>query len=89
VKILHYVVYCESSDEIGDMVNPGSSSTTTTSRAQIPVIKPYSLYNELAFRIKQSLTCVRKDVPLVKMIMGFDYFPFAGGLQAASLESFF
>ena len=95
VKI-HYVGYNDDSDEwressdIVPLSIPNNSSSTTVNTSNIPVppaVQPYSLYNELGIKIKQSLTCGRKDSPLVKITMGFDYFLFTGGLQQAGIAT--
>ena len=87
---MHHVGYNDDSDEwhestdIVSLSHNSSSATVTTSTVPAPsAIQPYSLYNELDIKIKQSLTCERKASPIVKITMGFDYFLFTGGLQPA------
>ena len=87
VKI-HYVGYNDGYDEwreVGDIVppsaEPGNPSGGSQTRQTIQ--QQYSLYKELSIKIKQFLTCGRKQSPSVKINMGFDYLLFVGGLQAA------
>jgi len=77
----------ESSEIVLLSIPVNNSSDTTVNAATIPVpptIQPYNLYSELGIRIKQSLTCRRKDS---KITMGFDYFLFMGGLQPAGIAT--
>ena len=46
-----------------------------------------SHYKELHIKIKQLLTCGRKQSPSVKINMGFDYLLFVGGLQVAGVTT--
>ena len=62
---IHYVGYANSTDEWReqtDLVPTNSSTNGDNSSSSISktVIQPYSLYNELGIKIKQSLLCVRK-----------------------------
>lgn len=91
VKI-HYEGYNSSSDEwreqneiitLSDQVHSSTGSSNTSTSAITQQVQPYSLYQELGIRIKQALTCGKKQSPSVKIIMGFDYLLFKGGLQAA------
>ena len=77
---IHYIGYDNSSDEWRELTELVEVSPTTNIR---PTITPYSLYNELKIKIKQSLVCGRKQSPLVVIDMGFDYLLFKGGLQTA------
>jgi len=96
VKI-HYVGYNDDNDEwrefseivpLSTPVNNSSDTNVNTSTIPVPpIIQPYNLYSELGIKIKQSLTCGRKDSPLVKITMGFDYFLFTGGLQPAGIAT--
>lgn len=88
---IHYVGYDNSSDEWRELTElvelPQASSIPPmppngeSNNFDIP-LQPYSLYNELKIKIKQSLVCGRKRSPLVVIDMGFDYLLFKGGLQA-------
>ena len=91
VKI-HYVGYDNSTDEwreLKDLVFTNSTSQGTSgnnnSTISNTIIQPYSLYNELRIKIKQTLVCGRKQSPVVTIDMGFDYLLFKGGLQAAGI----
>jgi len=90
VKI-HYIGYDDSSDEwreLSDIVTShrdpvNSHRNRMNSNRCIAQVQLYSLYQELAIKIKQALTCGRKQSPLVKINMGFDCLLFRGGLQTA------
>ena len=49
--------------------------------------KPLSLYDILRVRVKQTLTCSRKDSPSIKISMPFDILLYNGGLKAADVLS--
>ena len=87
VKI-HYVGYNSSNDEWreqNDIITLSDQAHSTTSCSTVTQVQPFSLYQELGIRIKQALTCGRKQSPSVKITMGFDYLLFKGGLQAAGI----
>ena len=89
VKI-HYMGYNDSYDEwheVSDIVSPSPehSSPPGSSQTAQPIQQPYSLYEELSIKIKQLLTSGRKQSPLVRISMGFDYLLFVGGLQVAGV----
>ena len=91
VKI-HYVGYSNGYDEwreAGDIVSLSPEPSNPSGGSQTPqlVQQPYSLYKELGIKIKQALTCGRKQSPSVKINMGFDYLLFVGGLQAAGVTT--
>ena len=92
VKI-HYVGYSDCYDEwrqVGDIVSLSPEpSTPPSGGSQTPQLiqQPYSLYKELCIKIKQLLTCGRKQSPSVKINMGFDYLLFVGGLQVAGVTT--
>jgi len=44
-------------------------------------------YKELGLKIKQLLTCGRKQAPTAKVVMRFDDLLFVGGLKAAGTPS--
>ncbi len=49
----------------------------------LPVsLESFNLYTELTRRIKQSLNCVRKESPVVRIDMPFDFILYEGGLKA-------
>ena len=45
-------------------------------------VESFNLHSELARRIKQSLNCVRKEIPVVRIDMPFNFVPYEGGLKA-------
>lgn len=45
-------------------------------------VESFNLHSELARRIKQSLNCVRKETPIVRLDMPFDFVLYEGGLKA-------
>lgn len=49
--------------------------------------KLLSLYDILRVRIKQALTCSRKDSPCIKISMPFDILLYNGGLKGAGVPS--
>ena len=68
VKI-HYIGYDDSSDEwreVSDIIT--SHADPGNSNRNIAQLHPYSLYQELAIKIKQALTCGRKQSPLWALI---------------------
>ena len=85
---IHYVGYGSNDDEwrdISELVELPSAlrkSLSSNGESSNTPIQPYSLYNELKMKIKQSLVCGRKQSPLVVIDMGFDYLLFKGGLEA-------
>jgi len=82
VKI-HYEGYNSSYDEWREdteIVSLSPNPEQSTSGSQISIHQLYSLYKELGIKIKQSLTCGRKQSPTAKVQMGFDYILFVGGL---------
>ena len=84
VKV-HYIGYDDSSDEwheLGDIVTTNRRDPTNT-RNSITQVQLYSLYKELGIKIKQALVYGRKQSPVVKITMAFDYLLFKGGLQTA------
>ena len=84
VKV-HYIGYDDSSDEwheLGDIVTTNRRDPTNT-RKSVTQVQPYSLYKELGIKIKQALVYGRKQSPVVKISMAFDYLLFKGGLQTA------
>ena len=89
VKI-HYEGYNSSYDEWREdteIVSLSPSPEQSTNSSQVSTHQPYSLYKELGFKIKQLLTCGRKQSPTAKVQMGFDNILFVGGLQAAGTPS--
>ena len=84
VKI-HYVGYNSSNYEWceqSDIITVSGQSHSTTRSSTVTQVQPYSLYQELGIRIKQALTCRKKQSSSIKITMGFDYLLFKGGLQA-------
>ena len=59
------------------------TSDPTNSRKCITQVHPYRLYKTLGIIIKQVIVCGRKQSPVVKISIGFDYLFFKGGLQTA------
>ena len=90
VKI-HYVGYSDAYNEwreAGDVVTLSPEPGNPSRGSQTPqIIESYSLYKELSIKIKQFLTCGRKQSPTVIINMGFDYLLFTGGLQAAGVAT--
>ena len=82
---MHYIGYDDSSDkwhELGDIVTTNRRDPTNT-RKSVTQVQPHSLYKELGIKIKQALVYGRKQSPIVKISMAFDYLLFKGGLQTA------
>lgn len=76
---VHYVGYSTSYDEWkekGDIV----SITDEDADDQEPMIKRFSLYGELATKIKQALNGNRKGSPVIRIDIPFDKLEFDGGL---------
>uniref|UniRef100_A0A1X7SFA1 Tudor-knot domain-containing protein n=1 Tax=Amphimedon queenslandica TaxID=400682 RepID=A0A1X7SFA1_AMPQE len=78
VKV-HYIGYGKKFDEWKErselvLLDPGASDATTSSTDETSsaVYQPFSLYRELANKIKSSLQSSRKDSPSVKIDMTFD-----------------
>ena len=65
--------------ELGDIVTTNRRDPTNT-RKSVTQVQPYSLYKELGIKIKQALVYGRKQSPLVKISMVFDYLLFKDGL---------
>ena len=90
VKV-HYVGYedvfdeWKDEDKLEELVQEISSSSPAAKKSKMPVevLEPFSLYKELSFHIKRSLSCNRKGSPLIKITMAFDVLLFNGGLKAA------
>ena len=81
---IHYVGYSSSYDEWREMeeletLEPEADDEETDI---VTPYQPYSLYNTLRLKIKQSLTCGRKSSPTVRISMAFDIIQFTGGLKA-------
>ena len=68
--------------EADDLVPMNQTSNSTI---QSQVIKQCHLHSELRIKIKQALMCSKKQSPSVSIDMGFDYFLFKGGLEAAGI----
>ena len=86
VKI-HYVGYSDGYDEwreVGDILSESGNPPDDIQTPQ-QQIQSYSLYKELSIKIKQHLTCGKKQSPLVKINMGFDHLLFVGDLQATGI----
>lgn len=86
VKI-HYLGYDSSYDEwreYGDVVPLTSPDIAEGSQ---PLLQPFSLYAELGIKIKQALTCGRKESPSIRIDMPFDVLLFNGGLKIAGVPS--
>ena len=49
--------------------------------------EPFSLYRNLAVKIKQSLSCRRKSSPTLRIVIPFDLILFNGGLKEAGIRS--
>jgi len=79
--------WCELSDITQLPIPDNSCSRTTVNTSTAEVVQPYSLYKELGLKIKQSLTCGRKDSLLVKITMEFDNFLFKGGFQPIGIAA--
>ena len=93
---IHYIGYDESYDEwkneeeleVLDKENPPTVEPPKAKNPRPePVLQPYSLYKDLSFRIKRSLTCNRKGSPHIKVSMPFDILLFNGGLKVAGIPS--
>ena len=74
--------------EVGDIVSESGNPHGDTQTPQHQ-IQPYSLYKELSIKIKQLLTCGKKQSQLVKFNMKFDYLLFVDGLQATGIAKTF
>uniref|UniRef100_A0A1X7SIF6 Tudor-knot domain-containing protein n=1 Tax=Amphimedon queenslandica TaxID=400682 RepID=A0A1X7SIF6_AMPQE len=92
VKV-HYIGYGKKFDEWKErselvLLDPGASDATTslTDETSSAVYQPFSLYRELANKIKSSLQSSRKDSPSVKIDMTFDKLLFEGGLGKLGTE---
>ena len=70
VKI-HYVGYEESYDEWKDEeeLDEEQCSPPVAKKPKPEVVEPYSLYKDLSFRIKRSLTCNRKGLKLLCLLI--------------------
>jgi len=90
VKV-HYVGYedifdeWKDEDDLEELVQEVSSSSPAAKKSKMPVevLEPFSLYKELNFHIKRSLSCNRKGSPLTKITMAFDILLFNSGIKAA------
>ena len=90
VKV-HYVGYedvfdeWKDEDDLEELDQEVSSPSPAAKKSKMPVevFEPFSLYKELSFHIKRSLSCNRKSSPLIKITMAFDILLFNGGLKAA------
>lgn len=80
---VHYVGYGTSYDEWkekGDIVCTCVPEDTEDSEDPEPMIQRFSLYGELATKIKLALNSSRKGSPFIKIDMPFDKLEFDGGL---------
>lgn len=84
VKI-HFVGYSEEYDEWRDEDELENIEAEDQSQDPDPVTpyQPFSIYSNLRTKIKQSLISGRKNSPIVKINMAFDFIQFSGGLKAA------
>jgi len=88
---VHYVGYedvfdeWKDNDDLEELDQEVSSSSPAETKSKMPVevFEPFSLYKELSFHIKRSLSCHMKSSPLIKITMAFDILLFNGGLKAA------
>jgi len=86
VKV-HYIGYSEEYDEWRDKEDIEDLTDTDNLPVHLPsVYSPYSLYKDLALRIKKSLTCARAS-PNAKIVLPFDSLSFNGGLKLAGVPS--
>ena len=83
---IHYVGYASKYDEWKD---ESELESLEASEKGSPVnhFQPYSLYTNLAVKIKQALSCGRKISPAVRIVMLFDVVQFSGGLREAGIPS--
>ena len=85
---VHYIGYSNSYGEwktCEELVRLDS----TKSSAPDSIIEQFSLYKELAHRIKATLKSTRKESPMVKIEMPFDFVSFCGGLQQYGVKKRF
>ena len=89
VKV-HYIGYDNKYDEWKDeeeILDYNESRRLTMNKSNELMCKPFSLYEDLAIKIKRALTCRRSGSPLVKIVMPFDVLLFNGGLKLAGKPS--
>ena len=91
---VHYVGYSSSYDEwkeYGDVEELDNAIEMNSEDNCISRVEPlpYSLYNELAHRIKASLRSGRKESPVVRIDMSFDRITFDGGLGVCGVKKVF
>lgn len=82
---VHYVGYSSCYDEWKDCEELVNIEDTPRDASQC-ILEPFSLYKELAHRIKASLNNVRKESPTIKIEMPFDHVTFDGGLQMCGIK---
>ena len=89
VKV-HYIGYSDiydewkNKDELEDLTPTTSGATAESSGTSTSSsYQPYSLHEDLEFRVKKSITCSRTASPKVVIVMPIDVLLFNGGLKMA------
>lgn len=86
---VHYLGYSSSYDEwkekeaVVDIEDPNNEDPTSCDGGHL---ERFSLYHELATRIKTALNSSRKESPIVKIDLPFDKIEFDGGLRTYGVE---
>ena len=86
VKI-HYLGYDSSYDEWREQDDVVPLTSPAIAENSQTLLHPFSLYAELGIKIKQALTCGRKESPSIRIDMPFDVLMFNGGLKIAGVAS--
>lgn len=92
VKI-HYVGYTSIHDEWRDideleLLDSGESREEDGGdNVLLTPFQSHSLYKDLSIKIKQGLTCGRKNSPIIRLVMSFDLIQFNGGLKECGILS--
>lgn len=88
VKV-HYIGYASIHDEWRDIGELELLDLREEDRenASFTSFQPHSLYKDLSIKIKQGLTCGRKNSPIVRILMSFDLIQFNGGLKECGFLS--